>query len=400
VKKFFDMLFGNSLFLIFGAFFALAWANAGHASYLGFKHFEVFPPGWLQAVGLPFQQAITLDFLVNDILMAFFFGIAGKEVFEAMLPGGSLRHFQKAATPIICALGGMAGPAGIYLAGTMLLGQMPTIGHGWAVPCATDVAFSYLIARLIFGKGHPATPFLLLLAIADDAFGLIVLAVFYPVAPLTPGWLLLSAAAVLIGLTMKRAKIGNFWWYILGPGVLSWVGFAAAGIHPALALLPIVVTLPHGRGQQHVHWEATGRKNPLDKFEAWWKKPVEVILGLFGLLNAGVVVTSVGSPTYLILIGLLAGKPLGIFLSALVMVKLLHFQLPDHLTWRELFVLGCMAGIGFTVALFVATVAFPAGGLQDAAKMGALASFLAVFTSAIAAKLLGVGRLKAKTLQM
>lgn len=278
----------------------------------------------------------------------------------------------------------------------MLLGQMSQIGHGWAVPCATDVAFSYLIARLIFGRDHPATPFLLLLAIADDAFGLIVLATFYPIAPLTPAWLLLAVAAVLIGLVMKRFKVKNFWWYVLIPGCLSWAGFAAAGIHPALGLLPIIITMPHGRGQQHVHWEATHRSDTLDKFEAWWKRPVEVILGLFGLLNAGVVVTAVGSPTFLILIGLLAGKPLGIFISAIVMVKLLGFQLPDKLTWRELFVMGCVAGIGFTVALFVATVAFAPGFLQDAAKMGALASFLAVFTSAIAARLLGVHRQKVK----
>ena len=101
-----------------------------------------------------------------------------------MLPGGALSNPRKAATPLLATFGGIAGPALFYLGGCVLTGQTAVFGDGWAVPCATDIAFSYLVARVIFGVGHPAIAFLLLLAIADDAAGLIILAVAYPQAPI------------------------------------------------------------------------------------------------------------------------------------------------------------------------------------------------------------------------
>ena len=113
--------------------------------------------------------------------------------------GRFAEQFRRAATPVLCAVGGMAAPAAIYLALAALTGRWTDLRQGWAVPCATDIAFSYLIARFVFGKEHPATPFLLLLAIADDALGLIVLAAFYPVEPVRPLWLALSALAVGAG---------------------------------------------------------------------------------------------------------------------------------------------------------------------------------------------------------
>ena len=142
---------------------------------------------------------MDLQYLVNDVLMAFFFAFVGKQVWKAVLPGGSLRDPQRALMPILCAVGGMAGPAAIYLGLVALSGRWGELHHGWAIPCATDIAFGYLIARLIFGKGHAGTTFLLLLAIADDALGLLVLAVFYPVLPVRFAWLLLSVAAVGAG---------------------------------------------------------------------------------------------------------------------------------------------------------------------------------------------------------
>src|SRR3990172_11400531 len=190
---------------------------------------------------------ISLHYAINHMLMAFFFALAGKEVWEALLPGGALRDGRRAATPILCALGGMIGPATIYLILVALSGQWTSLRQGGAIPCATDIAFSYLIARWIFGKTHPAVPFLLLLAIADDALGLLVLALFYPVHAVQPLWLLLSALGVGTGLLMRRSRMHNFWWYLAGPGALSWLGFALSGIHPALGLLPIIPTMPHAR---------------------------------------------------------------------------------------------------------------------------------------------------------
>ena len=381
----------NSILLILGAGVGLLWANLAPMSYgwLGDLHL----PTVLKASEQGFAwHGISLHYAVNNVLMAFFFALAGKEVWEALLPGGALRDGRRAATPIFCALGGMLGPAAIYLILVALSGQWASLRQGWAIPCATDIAFSYLIARLIFGKTHPAVPFLLLLAIADDAFGLLVLALFYPAHAFQPLWLLLSALGVGTGLLMRQAGARNFWWYLTGPGALSWLGFALSGIHPALGLLPIIPTMPHARVPAKApHWEVSHRAGTLDRFEAFWKRPVEGILGLFGFLNAGVALGAVSSPTWFILIALLAGKPLGICLTGLSCTRVLGLQLPDGIRLRELFVIGCAAGIGFTVALFVATVAFPKGTVQDAAKMGALATFSAAGITLVAARVLKVG---------
>lgn len=391
MRRFLRYLFDNSLLLVVGAVAGLLWANVSPASYAAFRDIRIFPLFWVPFHGGLSQHGIGLHYLVNDVLMAFFFAMAGKEVWSAMLPGGALHGVSRAAVPVICAVGGMTGPATIYLVGAALIGQSMLIGRGWAIPCATDVAFSYMIALVVFGKGHPATPFLLLLAIADDALGLVVLAVFYPQKALQPVWLLLVACAILLGLVFRRRRVRNFWWYLLLPGAISWTGLALAGLHPALGLLPIIPILPHARSSgDHVHWGITEGEWALDKFESWWKNPVEVILAVFGLVNAGVPLTAFGSTTRLVLLGLLFGKPIGIFVGGLLSKKVLRLELPSGLSWRVLFVLGCAAGVGFTVALFVATVAFPPGPLQDESKMGALASVLAGGVAVVVAKLLGV----------
>ena len=132
--------------------------------------------------------------------MAFFFAIAAKEVWEAIiLKDGSLRG-KKAATPLVATAGGMFGPIAVYLGLAAFLGSdtYNAVQNGWAIPTATDIAFSYLVGRIVFGAGHPAVRFLLLLAIADDAAGLIILAIFYPSGELAPEWLLVSFAAAFL----------------------------------------------------------------------------------------------------------------------------------------------------------------------------------------------------------
>ena len=390
-----NYLFENSLFLIGGAVVGLFWANLEHQSYDHFRHIKLLVNNW---IGAPIEgggRVIDLHYLVNDILMAFFFAIAGKEVWEATLPGGPLNNPRRAATPLISAVGGMAGPALIYVLGAAMIGQLAEIGKGWAIPCATDIAFSYMVARLIFGIGHPAIPFLLLLAIADDALGLIILAIFYPQEEVKLIWLLLPLLAIMLGFVFRRLRFHSFWWYLALPGTISWFGFAQSGLHPALGLLPIIPTLPHAHVDKGLfNWVELQLKDTLNRFEHWWKNPVELILGLFGLLNAGVVFSAVGAPTYLVLIGLLFGKPIGIWFSGMFAGKILRFGLPEGVSSRDLFVIGCAAGIGFTVALFVATVAFKPGAIQDAAKMGALASFSAVILTALSAKLIGVRKVR------
>lgn len=383
-------LLENSLFLIMGATVGLVWANLDHAGYEALLHFPILENSWIGTLHGG-HRVVTLHFLVNDLLMALFFAIAGKEVWEALLPGGPLSNPKKAATPLIATIGGVLVPALVYLGGAQLLGQMADLGRGWAVPCATDIAFSYLVARLIFGAGHAAIPFLLLVAIADDAIGLLIIAVAYPQEEIRPVFLLLAVAGVVLCFVMRRMKIRSFWPYLLLSGGLSWFGFALSGLHPALGLLPIIPAMPHAHVDTGLFdWSRMEADDTLTRFEHWWKNPVELILGAFGLLNAGVVLGAVGDATWLVLAGLMIGKPLGIWGFGMLAAKGLGFGMPRGLRTKDLIVIGFAAAIGFTVALFVATVAFPAGETQDAAKMGALASFVAAAATWVAAKVIGV----------
>jgi Na+:H+ antiporter, NhaA family len=376
LKRGIAFAFENSLLLLIGTAASLIWANLDEESYRRFVHFAF----WSGRGSHP----VDVQFLVNDVLMSFFFALAGKEVLQAMHPSGPLSEWRTAALPLLAAIGGMAGPAVLYLAGAALIGRLSELAHGWAVPCATDVVFSYMVARLVFPTGHPAASFLLLLSIADDAFGLIIIALFYPQAPIHPVWLLLTLAAVATGLLFHQLRLKNFWWYLAIPGTMSWTGLALTGLHPALGLLPILPVLP-SRFHERFDWHALGMEDTLRRFGTWWKNPVEIITGLFALTNAGVVLSHGSAVTVLVLAALILGKPVGITLSSVLGVKAMKLQLPLGLSWWDLVVVGCAAGIGFTVAMFLATVAFPPGALQEAAKMGALGSFVAAVITYVVA---------------
>lgn len=395
-------LFENSLFLIAGACAALAWANVDNAGYERFVHMPLSATAnhahapEAAAPAAATSHGMTLHFFVNDVLMALFFAIAMKEVWESLLPGGALSNPRKAATPIFATAGGVVFPALLYAAGALALGRWDELGRGWAVPCATDIAFSYLVARMIFGDGHPAIPFLLLLAIADDGVGLIILAVFYPTQPIEPVWLLLTVGAIALGFVFRGAGLKSFWWYLLVPGVLSWFSFYKAGIHAALGLVPIIPTLPHAHSDIGFFREDdVSRHDALSEFKHWWDHPVQVILGLFGLVNAGVMLSNVGAGTTLVMGGLVLGKPLGIFLFTWAATRLFKLEMPAGMTDGHVVTLGVVAGIGFTVALFVATTAFPQPGpVQDAVKMGALGSFASALLAFPVAWVLKVQRWK------
>ncbi len=362
----------QSLLLPLGALAGLVWANVAHGSYLELEH--------------------ALHFAVNDVGMVFFFALATKEVVEAMAPGGALHSPRQAATPVLAAVGGMAGPALIYLALTHAL-DAPELARGWAIPCATDIAFSYLVARFVLGPRHPGIAFLLLLAIADDAFGLVILAAFYPTGPLRLGeFAVLFAAALALAYALRRVKVLSHWPYVLAAGGLCWVALFRGGLHPALALVPIVPFLPHAKRDPGLFVEAPARaRDTLSAMEHWWKVPVQFILLMFGLVNAGVEFGSAGTGTVIVLVAVLAGKPIGI-IGAAFLAKAGGLHLPRGLGWRDMTVVGCAAAIGFTVALFFATAAFPGGELLDQTKMGALLSITGGFMAVGAAALLRVGR--------
>jgi Na+:H+ antiporter, NhaA family len=360
---------GNSGLLVTGSVLALVWANLAGASYEHFTH--------------------ALHFIVNDIGMALFFALAAKEVVEAIGPGGPLHSPRRAAVPLIAAIGGMAGPAILYI-GLVFVLDTPELMRGWAIPCATDIAFSYLVARIIFGPKHPAIPFLLLLAIADDALGLLILAVFYPTGTIRPGEFgVILGAALALGWWLRRRQTLSFWPYVAGAGIISWVAFYRGGLHPALALVPIIPFLPHTPPDRGLFVDGHPPHDTLTEFEHWWRLPVQGILFFFGLVNAGVELSGAGLGTWIVLAAIVAGKPIGI-VSATALSVATGLHKPDGVTWRDLIVIGVIAGIGFTVALFFATAAFRPGPLLEQTKMGALLSISAGAVAVAAARVLRV----------
>lgn len=407
-----------SWLLILGTLVALLWANIDPESYTIFQNyviFDHFPIGHLHIdVNGYSHRTLTVHFLVNDVLMSLFFFMAGKEVLEAvMLKNGQMRG-RKALTPFIATFGGMVGPALIFLGTATFMGPavLAENHRGWAIPTATDIAFSLLAARIVFGGGHPAVSFLLLLAILDDALGVLILATCYPVGE-TNLWWILSAVAIIVmtwtifnriprildeGLTERphftwvRYKLGYLPYFMAG--CASWYCFQESGVHPALGLLPVLFAIPHADTDLGIYAEAEISHNDLlNQFQKKLKYPVEGVLFLFGLLNAGVALSSVGTTTILVTLGLLIGKPLGIFTFGWFAARIMGFGLPDGMRLRDLFTLGCVAATGFTVALFVAAVAFTPGEIQNQAKMGALLSFGAFIIAIVIGKICRVQKI-------
>jgi len=350
-----SFILDNSLLLLAGTAAAVVWANVDVRSYDALAH--------------------TLHFVVNDVGMVFFFALAAKEVFEATLPGGALASPARAASPLAAAIGGMVLPALIYAALAWARGPADLVS-GWAIPCATDIAFSAMVARIIYPAAHPAIPFLLLLAIADDALGLVILAVFYSPSALSP-WALAGfmTAALVAASWLRRRGTRSFWPYVMGPGALSWAALYLGGVHPALALVPIVPFMPHSPTDLGLFAEGEQyRDDTLNRFEHWWKTPVQI-----------------GPGTYYVVAGLLLGKPLGILLFSGA-ARLAGASLPPGLRLSDVFVVGVIASIGFTVSLFFATAAFPEGSALAETKMGALLSFIGAPLAIAVARMIGVSR--------
>ena len=224
--------------------------------------------------------------------------------------------------------------------------------------------------------------------------GLIILAVFYPSGPLAIGQLALwMAGAIGLAWLLRSRRVGNFWIYLMGPGVLSWIALYVGGLHPALALVPIVPFMPHAKDDLGLFADKEdARHDTMNEFEHWWKAPVQVVLLLFGLVNAGVPLSSLGEVTWMVLGSLVIGKPLGIVGFALL-AGMVGFPRAKALDVSAMVVLGIAAGIGFTVALFFTTAAFPITSPHlDEAKMGALLSFFAAPLAIMVGRMLRVGK--------
>ena len=431
IRRYITFLQEYSVPLILGVIVGLVWANLHFDSYYRIVEFDFwnFGQGPFLDDGehhdlndfYVFGKHVSFHFLINEMFMVFFFGIAAKEITESVLPGGALNPLPKAINPIMGTLGGVFGPVGLFIllgfvfyGGTDDLGRMmfPAEGvlGGWAIPTATDIALAWLVARVIFGPRHAAVNFLLLLAVADDAIGLVIIAVFYS-DNVQPMWLLLTLGGMVTAYAFRR--IGVTWWpvYILVAGGMSWVGLVKTGVEPALALVVIVPFLPalqptphqdealeEHAGHQGEELEAAHagghhghQVGVLDRFEHSLKLPVDLGLFFFAWANAGVAFGNINAVTLMILLSLIVGKTVGVSLFSFV-VSRFGFPLPEGMGLRHLMVAGMIAGLGLTVALFVANKAYAGTDFLDPGKMGAVFSVIVAALAFIFARSIGVRR--------
>jgi NhaA family Na+:H+ antiporter len=376
----------------------------------------------------------TVHFWINDVLMVVFFFVVGLEVRRELFEG-QLSELRRAALPVAAALGGMLVPAVIYL--SLNLGSDSV--RGWGIPMATDIAFAVGVLALL-GRRVPSALRVLLLALAiiDDIGAILVIALFYS-AGIAWNGLAAGAIGIAIVLMMQRVGVRNSFLYMM-PGVLVWGGILHAGIHPTIAGVILGLLTParswfghEGFRKETEHALSSLRDMaaaeldprrllpviervnvasreaipPVTRIEAALHPWVAFgIMPLFALANAGVSFGGIGTgaseSTSIALgigVGLVLGKPLGVVSFSWLAVRFNLASLPRGVSWGGIFVIGCVAGIGFTMALFIAALAFTDASMLSVAKLAVLlASAVAgIATIVIGFRVLPVAQEKATT---
>ena len=405
----------SGLVLLFAAAVALIWANSPYADgYHAFWHLPV-------SIGLGdlvFNQ--SLHFWINDGLMTVFFLVVGMEV-RREINEGALSERSQAALPVVAAVGGVIAPALIFLAFNL----DPVRSRGWAVPTATDIAFAVGVLALL-GTSIPRNVriFLLALAVIDDVIAVLIIAFFYSGGLALSGFLV-AALGILMVLGLQRIGVGSAYAYIL-PGAVVWTGLLMTGAHPTLAGVVLGLMTPVRSMPMREHpvqvvlrvarelstrfsaakHDAAAMARPLRQLRVANREilpPVVrvqtalhpwvafAIMPVFALANAGVTVGGVdlsAGPARLVLLGvaiaLVVGKPLGIVAITWLTVRAGWLHLPPSVSWGGVWLVGLLAGIGFTMSIFIALLAFPDQALLAAAKLG-------VLLGSLAAALLGLG---------
>lgn len=407
LEKFLRIQAASGIILLIATAIALIWANSPWAdSYRALWHLQV----GIRFGDYSFER--SLEWVVNDGLMAIFFFVVGMEI-RREIDHGELSELRRAALPLACAIGGMVAPALLYLS----IAHTPEAQPGWGAPMATDIAFALGVLALL-GNRVPAALRVLLLALAviDDLGAIVVIAIFYS-SGISLGGVAIAAVGVGIVLAFKAFGVRNKFAYVL-PGIVVWAGTYAAGVHPTIAgvivgmMTPVTAwrgpegflrdasdamarlspraggLLPHEL-HAHLHTIEVARREAISPaeslIEALHPWVAFGIMPVFALANAGVafgelsiegdgLLVALGSA-----VGLLLGKPLGVLLAGGIAVKAGIAKLPTGLGTRHIVVLGVVAGIGFTMALFIAGLAFEEPHMLGAAKLGVLiASALAM----------------------
>ncbi|MFR9776346.1 Na+/H+ antiporter NhaA [Micromonospora sp. MS34] len=343
--------------LLLGAVIALIWANSPwRSAYAALGTWVPFPGG----------HGLHLDLDLNawaaDGLLAIFFFVVGLELKREFV-AGDLRDPRRATLPVVAAMGGMVVPALCYVAVILTTGGAGL--RGWAIPTATDIAFA--LAVLAVASSHlpqGLRAFLLTLAVVDDLFAIIIIAVFYTAdfhpLPLLGALLPIAAFALLV----QRRR--TWWWALLPLAGLAWALVHASGVHATVAGVLLGFAVP-------VLPSRTGRPGLAERLEHRWR-PISAGLAVpvFAFFAAGVSLVDVDlagvltDPLVLAVVaGLVLGKTVGVFGSTFLLARFTRAELDEEITWADLFGLALLAGIGFTVSLLIGELAFGAGSAAD-----------------------------------
>lgn len=294
--------------------------------------------------------AFSVSAWINDALMAVFFLLVGLEIKREMIEG-ELSSIKKASLPVVAALGGMLVPALIYF----LLNKGEATASGWGIPMATDIAFALAIISML-GKSIPTSlkVFLAALAIVDDLGAILVIAIFYT-SEVHFDYLLMAGGIMLLLIAFNFFNIKQLYFYLI-PGIFLWYFIHHSGIHATIAGVLLALTIPTNK---------TSLESPLEKLEHLLNGPVNYfIMPIFALANTNItfqkeMITGLVSPLGLgIIIGLFAGKTIGVTLFSWVAVKLKLGSLPTRSGWKHIIGLGMLAGIGFTMSIFISLLSF------------------------------------------
>ena len=371
LREFLHRESSSGALLIIAATLGLVVANSPISDH----YFDFLSLGFTFDSGL-FYLKLTVLKAINYGLMTIFFFVVGLEI-KRELVSGHLASVKKAAMPFIAALGGMALPAGIYL---LIAGDVAP--EGWAVPVATDIA---LAVGLLAMMGPVVTlslrSFLLALAVIDDIGAILIIALVYS-SGIAYSWVLASSASILLILALKKMNVNSILIYILC-GALLWYSLYRTGVHPTLAGVILGLLTPSKeKADSGLEDIEDGSISYIEFLEAKLHPYSSlIIVPIFAMANTGVVITeeSLSAATssviaWGIFVGLVIGKPLGVLVTALAAAKARIAQLPEDASIGKLAATGSAAGIGFTVALFIADLAFENQDLQNIAVVAVIAA--------------------------
>lgn len=301
---------------------------------------------------------------INDGLMAVFFLLVGLEI-KRELVEGELSTPRKAALPVVAAFGGAIVPAIIFA----VINTGTPAAAGWGIPMATDIAFALCVISLL-GNRVPASLkiFLAALAIVDDLIAILVIAIFYA-GSIHISNIFYSAALFLLLIVFNRLNFKSLWYYLV-PGLFIWYFIHHSGIHATIAGVVTAMAIPTNPGRN---------ESPLERLERYLNKPVNfLIMPLFALANTNINLAHAslemlaGGLGMGIIVGLWIGKPVGILLASWLMVRFGWGILPDHAKWGHMLGLGILAGIGFTMSIFISLLSFADPELQIISKFSIL----------------------------